>query len=116
MEISPGPKFILSQLYYTTLDPSSQEKFFVLCKPNICLGVKFWAMSNFHVDGCAVKFARPSNFKPAAAAANQLSNFIAAANKLQHSSCKPMWRSQNLKKLQIYDIIKGWAYRPAQKF
>jgi hypothetical protein len=22
---------------------------------------------------------------------------------------------QNLKKLQIYDIIKGWGYRPAQQ-
>ena len=54
----------------------------------------------------------------------RVSSFVAAAS---YGSCQilnelqlqleagPGSCGQNLKKLEIYDIIKGWAYRPAQK-
>jgi hypothetical protein len=65
--------------------------------------VKFRPLSNFHIPAANQLHQLQS----------QLSNFDL------YGSCKSCvsipWRAENLKKLEIYDIIKGWGFRPAQK-
>jgi hypothetical protein len=59
-----------------------------------------------------VKFPGMSNFVAAASYGScQILLYVAAAA----AAASQLGLGQNLKKLQIYDIIKGWAYRPAQQ-
>ena len=126
MEISPGPKFILSQLYYIISRPSSQV-FFVfqvyitsLHNCQILCVVKSSRRPQSSFNPCQISIAAA---KPAASAA--LSSFhIAAANlkKLQNHAIIFIQRMreekaiklqnlseilgvENLKKLQISAII-----------